>query len=172
MKIDSNKLELKKNTDNIYQLLHDTTILKFWSPSILLPFGLDNEYDKYLIRLELDEKDIQHNHLKKILTHIEKKVKENLNADNDEFKSVIKKRDKKCDLIECKIKTMKNNIITSIEYEDKENNYLKTIFDLPKQTYVKVLFEIFGVWDYRTTDKKEKNKIGLILYANKILVLR
>ena len=171
MKIDSNKIELKKNTENIYQILHDNSILKFLGPSILLPFGLDNEYDKYLIRLELDENNIQHNHLRKILLHIEKIVKEKLDIDDNEFKSVIKNRDKKDDMIECKIKTMKNNIVTGIEYEDKDNNYLKTIFDLPKQSYVKVLFEIYGLWDYRT-DKKEKNKTGLILYANKIIVLK
>jgi hypothetical protein len=174
MKLDINKLEFKKNNENIYQILHDNNILKFWSPSILLPFGLDNEYDKYLIRLELDEKDTNinnHNHLKKILLHIEKIVKEKLNIDDNEFKSIIKKREKKNDLIECKIKTIKNNMVTTIEYEDNDNNYLKTIFDLPKQSYVKVLFEIYGLWDYRN-DKKEKNKVGLILYANKIIVLK
>jgi len=172
MKIDINKLEFKKNNDNIYQILHDNNILKFWSPSILIPFGLDNEYDKYIIRLELNEKDKNtnnHDHLKKIFLHIEKIVKEKLNIDDYEFKSIIKKRDKKDDLIECKIKTIKNSIITTIEYEDTENNYLKTIFDLPKQCYVKVLFEIYGLWDYRT-EKKEKNKVGLILYATKIIV--
>ena len=88
MKLDINKLEFKKNNENIYQILHDNNILKFWSPSILLPFGLDNEYDKYLIRLELDEKDINnnnfnHSHLKKIFLHIEKIVKEKLNIDNN-----------------------------------------------------------------------------------------
>jgi hypothetical protein len=172
MKIDSNKIDFKKNTENIYQILHDNTLLKFWSPPILLPFGLDNEYDKYLIRLELDENNLQHNHLKKILLHIEKISKEKLSIEDDnQFKSLIKKREKKSDMIECKIKTIKNNINTIVEYEDKDNNYLKTIFDIPKQSYVKVLFEIYGLWDYRT-EKKEKNKIGLILYANKIIVLK
>lgn len=172
MKIDINKIEFKKNNQNISQILHDNNVLKFWSPPILLPFGLDNEYDKYLIRLELHENDSNnHDHFRKILLHIEKIVKEKLNIDDNEFKSIIKKRNKKDDLIECKIKTMKNNIITTIDYEDKDNNYLKTIFDLPKQCYVKVLFEIYGVWDYRN-DKKEKNKIGLIVYANKIIVLK
>ena len=66
---------------------------------------------------------------------------------------------------------MKNNIVTTIEYQNNDNNYLKTIFDLPKQSYIKVLFEIYGIWDYRN-DKKEKNKVGLILYANKIIVLK
>jgi hypothetical protein len=177
MKIDSNKIELKKINENIYQILHDKNVLKFWSSPILVPFGLDNEYDKYIIRLELDENDsnksgLNHEHLKKIFLHIEKIIKEKTNSKDNQFKSIIKKRENKKDLIECKIKTIKNSITTVIEYEDTTNNYLKTIFDLPKQSYVKILFEIYGLWDYRIEGKEENNKVGLILYANKIIVLK
>ena len=65
---------------------------------------------------------------------------------------------------------MKNRILTDIEFQDKDNNYLKTIYDLPKQSYLKVNLEINGLWDYRT-DKKENNKCGLIVYTTKIFVL-
>ena len=65
---------------------------------------------------------------------------------------------------------MKNRILTDIEFQDKDNNYLKTIYDLPKQSYLKVNLEINGLWDYRT-DKKESNKCGLIVYTTKIFVL-
>ena len=174
MKLDVNKIELKRIADNIFQILHDNTVLKFWGPSILAPFGIDNEYNKYLIKLELDNSESsknknEHSHLKKIILHIENLIKEKLNIEDFEFKSIIKTREHKNDLIECRIKNIKNNIATIIEYEDKDNNYLKTIFDLPKQSYVKTQFEIYGLWDYRT-DKKEKNKIGLIIYASKIIV--
>ena len=74
-------------------------------------------------------------------------------------------------MIECRLKNIKNNITTVIEYEDKDAHYLKTIFDMPKQSNVMAQIEIFGLWDYRT-EKKEKNKIGLILYVSKIIVLR
>ena len=90
--------------------------------------------------------------------------------DENEFKSIIKKRNNS-DLIECRIKTIKNSILTIIEYEDKDNNYLKTIFDIPKQSYLKVQFEINGLWDYRN-DKKDKNKCGLIVYITKIIVCK
>ena len=69
-----------------------------------------------------------------------------------------------------RIKTVKNKILTNIEYEDKEKNYLKTIYDLPKQSYLKLNLEINGLWDYRT-EKKESNKCGLIVYTTNILVL-
>jgi len=173
MKIDINKIEFIKNTDNIFQILHNDETLKFWGPKLLVPFGIDNEYNKYILRLELDGKDsdLEQQYFKKIILHIEKLIKKKLNIEDIEFKSVIKNRDEKSDLIECKIKTIKNNIITKIEYEDKINNYLKTIFDLPKQSYVKTEFEIYGLWDYRN-EKKEKNKCGLIIYISNIIVLK
>jgi hypothetical protein len=76
----------------------------------------------------------------------------------------------KCDILELRLKTMKNRILTDIEFQDKDNNYLKTIYDLPKQSYLKINLEINGLWDYRT-DKIENNKCGLIVYTTKIFVL-
>jgi len=197
MKIDINKLDFKKVSDNIYQINHDKEILKFWSPKICVSFGIDKDYDKYYIRLEL-EKEIQqvqkilheenlpispkdntrnknnasHVYFKKVISHIEKLIKKKLDIQDNEFKSVIRNRgSNKTELIECRIKNFKKNFQTTVEYEDNENNYLKTIFDIEKQSYVKVLCEIYGLWDYRT-EEKENNKIGLILYATKIVVLK
>ena len=72
-------------------------------------------------------------------------------------------------LIECRLKNIKNNITTLIDFEDKENNYLKTVFDIQKQSYLKIQIEINGIWDYRN-EKKDSNKCGLIVYATKIIV--
>jgi len=171
MKIDINKLELKNVNKNISLVYHDDITLRFWSPPILAPFGIDNEYNKYLLKLELNENIEKHIHLKKIILHIENLIKKKLNIQDEEFKSVIKKRPNKKDLIECRIKTIKNSIQTRIEYEDKDNNYLKTIFDLQKQSNIKLQLEINGFWDYRN-ENKEKNKCGLILYATKIIVVK
>ena len=186
MKLDINKLEFKQVNKNIFQIFHDDEILKFWSPKIKIPFGLDNEYDKYLLRLEINEDDenieaSKHLYFRKILLHLEKLVKTKLGENDIQFKSVLRKRPermgikeihKSTELLEFRIKNFKNSIITTIEYEDKENNYLKTIFDMPKQSYVKVLCEIYGYWDYRTEGKEEANKLGLIVYINKIIVLK
>ena len=170
MKLDINKIDLKRNTDNIYQILHNDIVLKFWTPKILVPYGLDNEYNKYLIKLEIEKDNLEQSHLNKIILNIEKIIKKKMNIEDIEFKSIIKNREN-CDLIECRVKNIKNNITTIIEYEDKDNNYLKTIFDLPKHCYVKAQIEVYGLWDYRT-DKKDKNKTGLICYINKIIVLK
>jgi len=178
MKIDINKLNFIKVSDNIYQINHNKDILKFWSPKICVPFGIDKDYDKYYLRLEIDENEItnknssSHIYFKKVISYIEKLIKKKLDIQDNEFKSVIRNRgSNKTELIECRIKNFKKKFQTTVEYEDNDNNYLKTIFDIEKQCYVKVLCEIYGLWDYRT-ETKENNKIGLILYASKIIVLK
>lgn len=171
MKLDINKIELKKLSDNIFQIYHDGTILKFNCPTLLSPFGIDTEYNKQIIRLELDENNNSEiSYFKKVILHIENLIKKKLEVSDEQFKSVIKKRNNKCDMLEMRIKTVKNKILTTIEYQDKENNYLKTIYDLPKQSLLKINLEINGLWDYRT-EKIESNKCGLIVYTTKILVL-
>lgn len=169
MKIDINKLEFKKINENISLIYHDNKTLRFWTPLILVPFGIDNEYNKYLLKLEIDDKIDEHVHLKKIILHIENLIKKKLDISDLEFKSVIKYRENNSDLIEPRLKSIKNNITTIIDFEDKENNYLKTIFDIKKQNYYKVQLEINGFWDYRN-EKKERNKSGLIVYVTKIIV--
>jgi hypothetical protein len=172
MKLDINKLEINKIAENIYNIQHDNTILKFWSPKILVPFGIYEEYNKNLLGMEFDDKNhIDHDHFRKVIKHIENLIKKKLNIEDIEFKSIIKNRAPKNDLLECRIKSIKNNVITLIEFEDKETNYLKTLYDLPKQSYIKAQIEINGLWDYRT-ENKEKNKVGLIVYVTKIIVLR
>ena len=47
MKIDATQIELKKINDHIFQILHNGSVLKFWTSKILAPFGIDKEYDKY-----------------------------------------------------------------------------------------------------------------------------
>ena len=172
MKLDIEKINLKKVNENIYILLIEEKILKFWSPKVFIPFGLENEYNKNIIKLELNEKNEEHIYFKKIILHLENLIKKKLNIENnDEFKSVLQTRKNNNQFIECKIKSIKNNLITTIEFEDKDNNYLKSIYDLPKQSYIKTQIEINGIWDYRT-ENKNKNKIGLTIYASKIVVFK
>ena len=171
MKLDINKIDFKSTTDNIKLITHDNVMLKFWSPKILAPFGIDKEYNKYLFKLEVDESILEIAYFKKLISYIETLIKKKLNIDDNEFKSVIKNREKKDDIIECRLKTMKNNMVTEVEYEDKDTYYLKTIYDIPKQSYVKAQIEINGIWDYRT-ENKDNNKCGLIVNIKKIIVLK
>ena len=179
MKFDSSKVELKPLNENIYAFTHDNQVLRFWTPNILAPFGIVKEYDKYVLKMELDDASEGHLHLKKLLLHIEKEIKRKFDemadavkTENDvdvdadvvngptTFKSMIRKREGKKDLLEGRIKK------TEIEFKQKEGNYLKTVFDLPKQTYIQAQIEVVGGWDYR----KENKKYGSILNIRKIVV--
>jgi len=170
MKLDIEKIYMKSMSPTFYNILHDEEFLRFWTCKLCIPFGLENEYGKIIIKLELDEKNSEHVYLKKVVEHIEKLIRKKMDIDEAEFKSVIKKRPNKNDLLEIRLKTIKENIITKVEYEDKETHYLKTIYDLPKQSFAKVQLEINGLWD-RRTDKKEENKCGLVIYATKMNIL-
>lgn len=180
------KIDLYNNNNNttsdknFKQIYHDGKVLQFWTPKMLMPFGIDNEYGKYILKLEFDDnKNEEHAYFKKVILHIEKLIKKKLEIENDseQWKSIIKKRENKSDIIELRIKNIKNNIQTEIlnnNDTDAENsmentNYLKTIFDLKKQTYMKVLIEINGLWDYRVNNI-EQNKVGLICYATKLCI--
>ncbi len=169
MKFDIDKIDIKNVAPNINTITHDNKTIRLWTCKLLLPFGLEDEYGKKIIKLELEENNNEHMQLKKIIEYLEKLIKRKMNVEDDEFKSVIRKRPSRKDMLEVRIKVMKNNILTEVEYEDKITNYLKTIYDLPKQYYIKVQLEINGFWDYRT-EQKDKNKCGLVIYATKIIV--
>jgi hypothetical protein len=166
---------------NFKQIYHDGKVLQFWTPKMLMPFGIDNEYGKYMLKLEFDDdKNEEHAYFKKVILHIEKLIKKKLEIENDsvQWKSIIKKRENKSDILELRIKNIKNNIQTEIlnnndnidiENSKENDNYLKTIFDLKKQTYIKALIEINGLWDYRINNI-DQNKVGLICYAAKLYI--
>jgi hypothetical protein len=172
MKLELDKFLLNDINKNIKTVQYNNKTLKFWSPPILAPFGIDKQYDKYLIKLELDKNNEEHNHLKRIIETVETMLLEKTNVENrEQLKSVIYHRPNKLDIIECKIKMFKGNVATQVEFQNQEENYLKSVLEIPKQSKVKVLFEVNGLWDYRDPDNPtERNKIGLILYANKIIV--
>jgi hypothetical protein len=173
MRLDIEKFTFQDINKNIKNIKYNEKTLKFWSPIILAPFGVNNEYDKYLLKLELVKENEDHNHFRKIIETIETMIIQKLEIQNKEqFKNIIVCRPEKEDIVETKIKAFKGNIATIIEFKEKNNNYLKSVLELPKQSRVKVLLEIHGLWDYRNPDNpNEKNKIGLIIYANKVVVL-
>jgi hypothetical protein len=72
--------------------------------------------------------------------------------------------------IETQLKKVKNSFITEVEYEDTDTHYLKTVLEIPKNSVIKGLMEIYGIWDYREEGSVLKNKVGLVIYVNKIVV--
>lgn len=183
MKFDKNNINYIQENPNFYRVLHNGEIFSFNTPVMGIPFGIDQEYGKIMCRLEFPEDskiNTQYIHVKKILEKIEKYVCENFDVDleKEELKSVFRKKDKFPDLIECRIKEIKDKVITKVEYENKSDNYLKTLFDIKEKSFGIAKLEWAGVFDYREKENDindinnidNKHKIGIILYISKILV--
>ncbi len=174
MKIESSKINFKKMDENVYRIYHDTDVIQFWSPVLKAPFGVDENFGKYYIQLDLhEENNTQQKHLKKIIEKVESVIKKRLNLEDHEMKNIFRRQIGNRDLMEVRIKMMKNSVLTDIEYENKRDSYLKTLFDIEENSYVKVNLEVHGFWDHRDINSEEKktNKVGLILNATKIKVM-
>jgi hypothetical protein len=89
MKLDINKIELKKLSDNIFQIYHDNNILKFSGPLLLAPFGIDTEYNKQT-RKELYEKYKDRN--KETQKKYYEKNKEKYKEYQEEYREINKEK--------------------------------------------------------------------------------
>lgn len=177
MKFDKEHISYIQENPNFYRVLHNGELFTFNTPVMGIPFGIDQEYGKIMCRLEFPESskmNTQYIHLKKILEKIEKYVSDKFDVKEGELKSVFRKKTGLPDLIECRIKEIKDKVITKVEYENKSDNYLKTLFDIKEKSFGIVKLEWIGVFDYREESENsienKKHKIGIILYITKILV--
>ncbi len=173
MKFDKANISYIEENPNFYRVLHNGELFTFSTPVMGVPFGIDQEYGKIMCRLEFPEDskmNTQYIHLKKILEKIEKYVIEQFDIKENELKSVFRKKEGLPDLIECRIKEIKNNVITKVTYENKSDNYLKTLFDIKEKSFGIAKLEWAGVFDHREENKENKHKIGIILYISKILI--
>ncbi len=175
MKIESDKINFKKIDDHISLIFHETEIIKFWTPELFVPFGVDDNFGKHTIQLVVDKDTPQHINLKKIIEKVEKVLIKRLKLKEGELKSIFRRRMGDFDMLDVRLKQIKSKIITEYEYENKKDNYLKTIYDMDKESRVKVFIEIHGFWDYRDNNKeleeKQENKVGLIVNILKMKIL-
>ncbi len=179
MKIESEKINFKKLDEHINLIFHEMDIIKFWTPDLFVPFGIDENFGKHTIQLVVDKDTPQHINLKKIIEKVEKVLIKRLKLKNGELKSVFRRKMGDLDMLDIRLKQIKGKIICDYEYENKKYNYLKTIYDMDKESRVKAFIEIHGYWDYRETneednkteEKIQENKVGLIVNILKLKIL-
>ena len=158
-KIHSIKIEQKSN--NYHNIKNNNKNIKIKIYNILCPFGVDQQYGNSVIKLEINQNDEKHIEIINQIKELELKFIENFNSNNDEWKSLINLKDNNNIFLECKIKKIKNNILTKLSFNDKDENYLKTIYELDKNFTCDVVLEIPTIWDFRNNN--DSNKIGFIL---------
>ena len=163
-------LKIEQKTDHYFSLKNNRKNLKIKINSILCPFGIDEEYGNYVLKLEFDEKNMKHLEIIESIRTLENNLKEEFKASSKEWKSLLILRENNHLFLEAKIKKFKGKIMIDTTY-DNDQYYLNTIYDLGTNKIVDVLLEIPTLWDYRKkdiSDEHNENKIGLILNINKI----
>lgn len=183
MKIESDKINFKKIDEHVSMIFHETDIIKFWTPELYVPFGVDENFGKYTIQLVVDKDTPQHINMKKIIEKVEKVLIKKLKLKPGELKSIFRRKMGDNDMLDIRLKQIKGKMICEYEYENKKDNYLKTIYDMDKESRVKAYIEIHGYWDYRnkleeddSVNKElkqhlEENKVGLIVNILKLKIL-
>ena len=170
-KVNIDNIIFEKIKGNFYNIKNKRTnkYIKYKLKNVFLPFGLDEEYNNYYLKFELENNNIEHGNFKNTMLELENKIKNDFSCTNNEFKNIIKLRDEKKDLLVCRLKKFKNNININITYDNKEEGYLKTIFEINKNVYTDIEIEVNNLWDFRHLSKEE-NKLGLLIYITKIHV--
>jgi hypothetical protein len=175
MKLDKAQIQYIQEDDYLYRVLHNGEIFTFTTPIMGIPFGVDQEYGKVMCRLEFPEEDkmnTQYTHLHRILEKIEKYVCEKFDVSECELKSVLRKKTGLPDLVDCRMKELKGQVITKVVYENKSDNYLKTVYNIPEKSFGVAKLEWFGLFDYRDHPDtiERKHKIGILLYIRSLTV--
>lgn len=159
-------LNIEQTSKNYYKLKSKNKYIKINIKKILSPFGVDKQYGNQIIKFEIDQINEEHIKIINYIKDFEEKLKSQFDVKDDEWKSLINIRENNNIFLESKIKIMKGSILTKLSFNDKDNNYLKTIYELEKNFYSDIILEIPTLWDFRDKQKNEnenKNKIGLVL---------
>ena len=165
-------LKIEQKTDHYFSIKNNRKNLKININSILCPFGLDEEYGNYVLKLEFDETNMKHLEIIESIRTLENNLKNEFHASAKEWKSLLVLRENNHLFLEAKIKKFKGKLMIDTTFDD-DQHYLNTIYDLGTNKIVDVLLEIPTLWDYRKKDipdEDNENKIGLILNINKICI--
>lgn len=163
-------LKIDQKNENYYGLKNGRFNIKIKIPYVLCPFGLDKDYNHYVLKFELQKSNSKHQHILEEIKNFEEKIKDYFKVQENEWKSIIHERENGNIFLEPKIKHLRNKLLIDISYEDKQSNYLKTIYDLEKNKNMDVILEIPTLWDFRKDNEENINKIGFCLNVNKIHV--
>ena len=151
MIIDFQKIKLEKiqfmnekNINNNWKSIdvkYDNKKLEFITPLIYMPFGIENEYNNYILKLQFN--GIKNNtnsdliHFYNFIDKLEKNIIEYLKIDKKKFKSSICIKHNYDNLLKAKLNSYKKRINCKIN----SDNYT-TIYEIPKKTWIKCILYI------------------------------
>jgi hypothetical protein len=158
--VDFSKLKIVNN--NI--LYEDKRGLNIITPKMRVPFGLDEEYGKYLLKLEFS--DLYNNdeitNFYEFIKKLEEFFKNHYN-NSGIYKSLIR-LNRSYDPVFCaKVMERYNRLECSVV--NKKDKSLTTIYDIQKNSNVTALLSFDRVWEM---SKQNKLRNGYIVYVRKI----
>ena len=158
--INQSDLKFMKINENIYKIMNKNSEIQILLKNITTPFGLEKEYNKYKLKLDItDDNDIS------VIYFLENIIKNIFKIEDEQLKSVIRKKTDYNDLLICNLKTTKDSILVNINYLS-EKDYLKTVYDLVKGMTGDYMLCVESLWYYPDNNKK----VGLNLYIKNIIV--
>ena len=133
------------------------------TPRMRIPFGLDEEYGKYILKLEFSDfyKDDDMKDFHDFINNLER-IFMNHFGNVGEFKSLIR-RSKSYDPMYCP-KVMERYNRLECQVIDKDN--LTTIHEINKNIYVNAFLSLDRLWEM---NKRNKLRNGYIVYVKKIV---
>ena len=130
-------------------------------PKLKIPFGIENNYNKYELKFELD---YTCKYLKPLIRKIEEEVSKKLGMDMNEcLRSNIREKDKYQDLLTVKVPHYRNKFSSKINSKN-ENIYLPTFHDIAPNTYASSTIHIKKLWNI-------DNKFGLLIELKSLTIL-
>ena len=160
------KLKFQSKDKKFFNLRIGRNKLKYKIKNVLCPFGLENEYNNNIIKIELNNENENHINFIKLVNDLNDKIIEDFEAKDNEIKNNFRLRNDKF-VFNCRLKKFKNNILVNIKYNNSED-YLKTIYDFNKMSIIDAELELDNLWDFR--ENEQDNKLGYLININSIIV--
>lgn len=133
----SNEKNINSKWKNI-DIRYNNKKIEFMTPLIYLPFGVENEYGNYYLKLQFsgakNNTNLELLHFYQFIEKIEDEIINHLKIDKSNFKSQIIIKEKYDNLLKTKINSYKKRL----NYKINSDTYT-TIYEIPKKSWIKCL---------------------------------
>ena len=141
--IDINLIEFSEANSNFINIKYLGKPITFFTPEVYVPFGIENQYNNYLFKIQLDLTKKNNLNLYNFIIKLEEKINEYI---NDNIKSQVRVSKKYRPLLTCKIPYSYGKIQCNIKNINNEN---LNIFKLDKTLRMKCQLVIDKIYKFK-----------------------
>lgn len=140
--INLSEITLEKSIKNSFDIKYNNNTIEFWTPLLLIPFGVDNKYNNFFLNCELDNDSNTMKLFEYFIEQLESKFIELLNIKKYQLNSQLRYTDTNS-ILYTKFLEKGKQIVSIIK--DSKNNY-KTIYDIEKNMNCKLKLCLNKLW--------------------------